>query len=78
MVCYFVEMIGNILLVLSTVVGLLASYWYFRKNLTQIRQRNQSEPSVAKRFFNYPLTVLWYCYLFVFFIGLTVNNLILP
>jgi len=71
-------MIANILLVLSTIVGLLASFWYFRKNLVQIRQRNKSESSAVKRFFNYPLTVLWYSYLMVFFVGLTVNNLIFP
>ncbi len=69
-------MLGNILIVLSTLVGLAISAWYFRKNLLQIRARNKSEPSAFKRFGNYPLTVVWYLYLFAFFIGLTVNNLI--
>jgi len=72
------NMIGNIALILSSLAGILASFWYFRKNLIQIRIRNQSEPSAAKRALNYPLTVIWYCYLFVFFIGLSVNNLIAP
>ncbi len=71
-------MIGNILIVLSTIAGLAASLWYFRKNLAQIRLRNQNEPSALKRFGNYPMTVLWYSYLIVFFIGLTVNNLLIP
>lgn len=64
------------MIVLATIVGLVISLWFFRKNLLQIRQRNQTEESQVKKILNYPLTVLWYCYLIVFFVGLSVNNLL--
>jgi hypothetical protein len=46
-----------------------------RKNILVIREKNKNEPKAYKRGLNYVLTGLWYGYLAVFFIGLTVNNI---
>lgn len=69
-------MLVTIILILISIAGTIGSLFYFRKNLLRIRKKNESEPKPYKRALNYPLTCLWYGYLLVFFIGLTVNNLI--
>jgi hypothetical protein len=43
--------------------------------LKTIEFKNRTEKSALKRFLNYPFTLVWYSYLLVFFICLTVNNL---
>ncbi|HOG68700.1 MAG TPA: hypothetical protein PLT31_03160 [Fibrobacteraceae bacterium] len=70
-------MIKIILLIIVSIVGLGLSILYLRKNLVRIAEKNKSIDSTGKKVLNYPLTILWYGYLIAFFIGLTVNNLIL-
>jgi len=63
------------LLILVSLVGFFLSGWYFLKNLKIIELKNRSERSGLKRFLNYPFTVVWYSYLLVFFVCLTINNI---
>ncbi|HHX15581.1 MAG TPA: hypothetical protein GX724_05410 [Fibrobacter sp.] len=65
-----------ILLILVTLAGITLCGFYLKKNLVRIAVKNKSEASPYKRALNYPLTLIWYGYLIVFFIGLTANNLI--
>lgn len=62
------------LLILISLAGFLLSGWYFFRNLKMIEIKNRAERSALKRFLNYPFTVIWYSYLLVFFVCLTVNN----
>jgi len=62
------------LLILISLAGLFLSGWYFLKNLKSIEIKNRTEKGRLKRFLNYPFTVIWYSYLLVFFVCLTVNN----
>ena len=55
--------------------GLAVCAYFCRKNVLAIHEKNKSEPKAYKRGLNYVLTALWYGYLTVFFVGLTVNNL---
>ena len=64
-----------VLLILATLAGLAVCAYILRKNIIVIREKNKNEPKAYKRGLNYVLTGLWYGYLAVFFIGLTVNNL---
>ena len=48
----------------------------FIRNIREIRAKPPGSHSVSDKVFNYPLLVLWYCYLMVFFVGLIVNNTI--
>jgi len=64
-----------VLLILATIIGLAVCAYYLRKNIIIIREKNKKEPKAYKRGLNYVLTGLWYGYLMVFFVGLTVNNL---
>jgi undecaprenyl pyrophosphate phosphatase UppP len=66
-----------ILVVLSSIAGLALSWYYLRKNWAEIKKKNESETSEWKKRYNYVWTTLWYGYLFAFFVGLTVNNLII-
>lgn len=70
-------MLSGFILILLSLVGVAGTAFYFRRNLRRIAERNKTIESKAKRALNYPLTILWYGYLFVFFVGLSVNNLIL-
>lgn len=65
-----------LILILITAIGLWFNWKHLKKALAQISEKNKVESSGFKRFLNYPMTVVWYGYLFAFFIGLTVNNLI--
>jgi len=62
------------LFTLISLAGFLLSGWYFFKNLKTIEIKNRKERNGLKRFLNYPFTVIWYCYLLIFFVCLTVNN----
>ncbi|MBQ3721614.1 MAG: hypothetical protein II850_11665 [Fibrobacter sp.] len=64
-----------VLLILVTLIGLAICAYFLRKNILVIREKNKNEPKAYKRGLNYVLTGLWYGYLAVFFIGLTVNNI---
>lgn len=70
-------MLSGFILILLSLVGIAGTAFYFKRNLRRIAERNKAVESKAKRILNYPLTILWYGYLFVFFVGLSVNNLIL-
>lgn len=74
---YLCIMLSGFILILLSLVGIVGTAFYFRRNLRRIAERNKAVESKAKRILNYPLTILWYGYLFVFFVGLSVNNLIL-
>lgn len=65
-----------VLLILASIVGLAGSGYFLRKNILAIREKNKNEPKAYKRVLNYVLTGLWYGYLIIFFLGLTINNLI--
>lgn len=65
-----------VLLILATLIGLAGCAYFLRKNIIAIREKNQNEPNKYKRASNYILTGLWYGYLIIFFIGVSVNNLI--
>lgn len=67
---------GILLVILAGIIGIVLTAHFFRKNLRIIRAKNENEKSSFKRGSNYALTVLWFSYMFVFFIGLIVNNLI--
>ncbi|MCQ2101962.1 MAG: hypothetical protein MJY98_01895 [Fibrobacter sp.] len=63
------------LLILASIIGISVSVYFLRKNLVVIREKNKKEPKAYKRGMNYVLTGLWYGYLIIFFVGLTVNNI---
>ncbi|MBO4712916.1 MAG: hypothetical protein J5615_03375 [Fibrobacter sp.] len=65
-----------VLLIIATLIGLGISLFFLRKNVIRIREKNKNEPKAYKRGLNYVLTGLWYGYLIVFFVGLTINNTI--
>lgn len=64
-----------VLLILATIIGLGVCAYFCRKNVLAIREKNKNEPKAYKRGLNYVFTGLWYGYLGIFFIGLTINNL---
>lgn len=65
-----------IILIVITLGGLWFNWKHLKKALGQIAEKNKAEASGFKRFMNYPMTVVWYGYLFAFLVGLTANNLI--
>ena len=64
-----------VLLILASLIGLAVCGLFLRKNILVIREKNKNEPKAYKRALNYVFTGVWYGYLAVFFIGLTVNNI---
>lgn len=70
-------MLKALLLILVSIIGLGVCALYLRKNLIRIAEKNKSIDSTSKKVLNYPLTILWYGYLIVFFLGITINNLII-
>ncbi|MCI5599881.1 MAG: hypothetical protein SOZ02_00520 [Hallerella porci] len=69
-------MLSVLLLILVSLIGTAGTVFYLRRNLLRIAEKNKTIESKSKRILNYPLTILWYGYLLVFFVGLVVNNLI--
>ncbi len=69
-------MLSGLVLIFLSLAGTAGTIFYFRRNLIRIAEKNRTIDSKAKRVLNYPLTVLWYGYMLVFFVGLSVNNLI--
>lgn len=55
--------------------GLWLTFSYFRKNWAEIRLKTAGRMRWEDKALNYPLMFLWFGYLFVFFLGLIVNNL---
>jgi len=64
-----------LILIIVSLAGFYLSAKFFLKNLKAIELKNHSEKSKWKRAMNYPFTVIWYSYLLIFFVCLTVNNL---
>ncbi len=64
-----------VLLIIASLAGIAISVFYLRKNIIRIKEKNKTEPKAYKRKMNYVFTYLWYGYLLVFFVGITVNNI---
>ena len=69
-------MLSIFLLILASLIGTAGTFFFLKRNLIRIAEKNKAIESKTKRMLNYPLTILWYGYLFVFFVGLSVNTLI--
>ena len=69
-------MLSIFLLILASLIGTAGTFFFLKRNLIRIAEKNKAIESKSKRMLNYALTILWYGYLFVFFVGLSVNNLI--
>lgn len=68
----------RIILILAVGLGgLWLTLRHLRKNVAEIRIKAKEGIQTSDKAVNYPLMVLWYGYLIVFFSGLIVNNLIL-
>ena len=68
----------KIILILAVALpGLFYTVQHFRKNILEIKSKPKGSHSSGDLFLNYPLMVLWFSYLIVFFGGLIVNNLFL-
>lgn len=67
-------MIAYLLVVLASLAGIAGTIFFMRKNFLSIKEKNKEEPRAYKRGLNYALSGLWYGYLLVFFVGLSVNN----
>ncbi len=65
-----------VILILVTLGGIYLVIRGFLKNVNEIKTKPKNSHTIVDKVFNYPLMVIWYSYLFVFLIGLTVNNLI--
>lgn len=72
---FYIKSMAYVLLIIASLIGIAVSVFYLRKNIIRIREKNKNEPKAYKQASNYILTGLWYGYLLVFFVGLTVNNL---
>ncbi len=57
--------------------GLWLSIQHLRRNLAELKAKPKNAHRLEDKIFNYPLMLLWFGYLIVFFSGLIVNNLIL-
>lgn len=65
-----------ILILIVGLGGLWLSAKHLRKNLLEIKAKPKGSHRWEDRAINYPLMLLWFGYLIVFFGGLIVNNLI--
>lgn len=67
----------KVILILAVgLTGLWLSFRHLRKNIAEIRAKKPDQHRWEDKVFNYPLMVLWFGYLMVFFGGLIVNNLV--
>ena len=66
-----------ILILIIGLGGLWLSIKQLRRNVVEIRSKPKGSHRMEDKVFNYPLMLLWFGYLIVFFGGLIVNNLIL-
>jgi hypothetical protein len=69
-------MIQAILLILVGGAGIWFTARHLRKNWLEIRAR-KGTTKVSDIVLNQGLSLVWFGYLFVFFVGLIVNNLLL-
>ncbi len=72
---YFMTTMAYVLVILATLIGLAGCAYYRRNSVLAIIEKNKNEPKAYKRVCNHILNALWYGYLTIFFIGLTVNNI---
>jgi len=63
-----------LLLILASLIGCFFVIRGFLKNIKEIKTKPAHTSS--DKYFNYPVMVLWYLYLFIFCLGLIFNNLI--
>ena len=70
-------MIKTLLLILVGVIGMGFSIRYLGRNWKDYRAKSKGSVKAMDLVFNYGLSFLWFAYLFAFFAGLIVNNLIL-
>ena len=71
----YIWRMAYVLWILASLIGLAGCAYFLRKNILVIREKNKNEPKAYKRKLNYVLTGLWYGYLTIFFLGLTINNI---
>ena len=70
------RMIKIAILIIASVGGIAFTVRSARRAWTELRAKPSH--AASDKFFNYPLMVVWYVFLFAFFGGLVVNNLIFP
>ena len=68
---------GTVLILVAGLGGLWLTLRHLRRNILEIKAKPKDQVQPMDRLVNYPLMVLWFGYLIVFFGGLIVNNLIL-
>lgn len=66
-----------VLILLVGFGGLWFTFRHLRRNIREIKAKAKDQVQPMDKAVNYPLMVLWFGYLLVFFGGLIVNNLIL-
>jgi hypothetical protein len=69
-------MIKILLLLIAGGFGMVFSARHLRRNWREYRGKPKGSVKAWDLVFNYGLSFLWFAYLFVFFAGLIVNNLI--
>ena len=67
----------GIVLVLIGGVGMAFSLRHLGRNWKDYRSKAKGSVKALDLVFNYGLSFLWFAYLFVFFAGVIVNNLII-
>lgn len=67
----------TVLILVAGFGGLWLTLRHLRRNIREIKARPKDQIQTMDKVVNYPLMVLWFGYLIVFFAGLIVNNLIL-
>ena len=70
-------MLKAIVLILAGGVGMTFSLRHLGRNWQEYRGKSKGSVKTWDLLFNYGLSFLWFAYLFVFFAGLIVNNLVL-
>jgi len=65
-----------VLILVVGLTGLWFSVRHLRRNLLEIKAKPKGSHRLEDKALNYPLMLLWFGYLIVFFGGLIVNNLI--
>lgn len=65
-----------ILLVLVGSLGMVFSFRHLRKHWQDYKSKSKGSVKIWDLLFNYGLSFVWFAYLFVFFAGLIVNNLL--
>ena len=66
-----------ILLVATGAIGMTFSLRHLKKHWLDYRSKPKGSVKALDLLFNYGLSFVWFAYLFVFFAGLIVNNLLI-